>query len=309
MNYNCSNLHKDWATTGINRATIDKKVDTGSLISLIKSVLFAHDANTKFIYPKIGGIGTFSEILAAKIENHGGRILLDAQIDRLETNEQKITTVITNEGEQIPVEHVFWSGSLMSLRSIGKAPEMVPRLHYMSSIFFNYLTSENIKQGFQWCYFGDKDATVDRISVPRNFNSALIPQGKEGLCVEVSCQENSHEWKDPARFDCVLETFLLKSDLISSLNQIDEYHVEHVHDTYPMYVLNYPRKLKTIFDWVNTTWSNMTLIGRTGRFWYNNMDNSIAAALKTSKMFIRDFQKGDLQHGDTYSAEDRYLEK
>jgi len=309
MDYECSNLHRDWATTGINRATIDKKVDTDSLTSLIKSVLFAGEAGTKFIYPRSGGIGTFSEILASKIENCSGRILLSTQIAKFVSNDHTINTIVTDVGEEIPVEHVFWSGSLMSLRSLGNAPELVPRLHYMSSIFFNYLTTAQIEQGFQWCYFGDKGSEIDRVSVPRNFNPQLVPQGKEGLCVEVSCNEDSITWKDPARLDCMLETFLLRTNLLNSLDQVEDYHVEHVHETYPLYVLNYPRKLKTIFDWVNAMWSNITLIGRTGRFWYNNMDNSIAASLKIAELFINDCQKGALQHGDAYSVEDRYLAK
>ena len=195
----------------------------------------------------------------------------------------------------------------MSLHALGDAPQLVPELHYMSSILYNYLITSRIQNNLQWCYFGDKGLKVDRVSVPRNFNPSLVPEGKEGLCVEVSCNEESLSWKEPARLDCVLEKFLLHTKLLKSLDHVQDYHIEHIRQTYPMYVLNYPRKLKTNFDWVNSKWENMTLIGRTGRFWYNNMDNSVAAALETAKLFLNDWQKGTLRHGDTYSVEDRYL--
>ncbi len=197
MDYTCSNLHRDWASAGISRATIDKKIDSSSLISLLKSILFSGEVHTKFIYPKSGGIGTFSDILAAKIKNCDGRILLSTQITKFVTSNKKINLIVTDKGEEIPVEHVFWSGSLMSLRSLGNATELVPRLHYMSTVIFNYLTTSQSKQDFQWCYFGGKGLKIDRVSVPRNFNQQLVPQGKEGLCVEVSCNEESITWKDP----------------------------------------------------------------------------------------------------------------
>jgi len=307
LDYTCPNLHRDWASTGINRATIDKKIDTGSLISLLKSVLFSGKVETKFIYPRSGGIGIFSDILAEKIKDRGGRILLSTQITKFVEGNKRINLIVTDKGEEIPVEHVFWSGSLTSLRSLGNATESVPMLHYMSTVIFNYLTTSRIEQNFQWCYFGGKGLKIDRVSVPRNFNHRLVAQGKEGLCVEVSCNEESITWKDPARLDCVVETFLLRAKLLRSLDQVENYHIERIHETYPLYVLNYPRKLKANFDWVNTKWQNMTLCGRTGRFWYNNMDNSIDAALKTAGLFVDDYQRGSLRHGDSYSVEDRYL--
>ncbi|MCX5908446.1 MAG: hypothetical protein NTY64_14995 [Deltaproteobacteria bacterium] len=307
LEYKCSNLHRDWATAGINRATIDKKLDTGSLAALVRSVLFSIPVKTKFIYPQSGGIGVFSEKLASGIRNHGATIFLSTQVSEFVTEDRNIRAIKTNTGKEIPVGHVFWSGSLTSLRSLDHSGAGVPRLHYMSSVFYNYFIGRQINNGFQWCYFGDPGIEIDRISVPRNFNPALVPPGKEGLCIEVCCTEESSTWKDPARLDSVLETFLVRARLLSSLDHIEGYHVERVRETYPLYVLNYPRKLKSYFEWVNTTWHNLTLVGRTGRFWYNNMDNSIAASLDTAERFLAGYRKGVLPHGDAYSVEDRYL--
>ncbi|MCP4639003.1 MAG: NAD(P)-binding protein [bacterium] len=307
LNYTCENLHKDWATTGISRATIDNKLDTSSLFGVAKSVLMGAGDDPKFIYPESGGIGVFPDKLAARIVSRGGRILLSSQVDRFEREKGAATSVITDSGEVIPVDHVFWSGSLESLRDVGNAPDSVPRVHYMSTILFNYVTTHPIDQGFQWCYFGDGDMEVDRICVPRNFNPKLAPAGKEGLCIEICSSETCDAWKDPTRLDCVVETFLLKARLLEGLDSVEDYHIERIHDTYPLYVLNYPRKLRALFDWIHGTWRNMTLVGRTGRFWYNNMDHSIAASLATADRFLEDYEKGVLRAGDVYSAEDRYL--
>lgn len=312
LEYTCANLHRDWATTGINRATIDKKVNTSSLIALAKSILLTKPVETSFIYPGSGGIGVFSHKLADEIRAGGGRFLLEDEVARFTVKHgaggaPEITSVITEKGEEIPADYVFWSGSLRSLREVGKAPESVPRLHYLSTIIYNYMTTFQITQGFQWCYFGEGKMEVARICVPRNFNPACVPKGKEGICIEVSCLEGSQTWREPSRLDCRIETFLLRAGLLDSLGSVDDYHVERIRETYPLYVLNYPRKLSAVFDWVYGSWRNMTLIGRTGRFWYNNMDHSIAASLRAAERFIDDYKAGSLKPGSAYSVEDRYL--
>jgi protoporphyrinogen oxidase len=307
LNYTCANLHKDWASAGINRATIDKQVKTSSLMDLVKSVLFSKNPDTKFIYPRTGGIGIFPEKLASEVKNQDGRVILSSQISEFITKGRKISSVVTDSGEEIKADFVFWSGSLGSLCKTGKAPGSVPRMSYISTIVFNYLVSGRIEQDFQWCYFGDGKMEMNRATIPRNFNPNLVPPGKDSMCIEMVSSENSEVWNDPSRLDCVIETFLLRTGLLKSLDCVDEYHVEGIRETYPMYTLNYHRKLRGMFRWVSETWDNLTLLGRTGRFWYNNMDHSIAASLKVAELFVEDYRKGVLRDGDAYSIEDRLL--
>lgn len=307
LEYTCSNLHRDWASAGINRATIDKQVKTNSLGALIQSVLFSKNPDTKFLYPKSGGNGAFCDILADKIRRQGGRILLETCPAGFETENGRIRGVTADNGDRIPADYVFWSGSLRDLHAIGRAPQNLARLHYISTVLFNYLVSGHIKQGFQWCYFGDADMEVDRISVPRNFNPDTVPPGKEGLCIEMTCTEDSAVWNDPSRVDCVVETFLLHARLIDSLDSVEDVHIEHVPQTYPLYALNYPRKLRNTFDWIESSWSNLLPIGRTGRFWYNNMDHSIQASLRIADRFVDDLRQGSLRPSREYAAEDRSL--
>ena len=148
---------------------------------------------------------------------------------------------------------------------------------------------------------------VDRISAPRHFSAANVPPGKEGLCLEVACTEHSTVWEDPSRFDCILETFLLKARLLDSLDHVEDVYVERIRRTYPLYALNYPRKLAGVFRWVHETWPNLALIGRTGRFWYNNMDHSIAASLQVADRYLAGLGEGRLERGEDLAAEDRRL--
>lgn len=308
VDYTCQNMHRDWAITGINRATIDKKVNTTSLSGLIKSVITTNQNSTRFIYPKTGGINLFSIKLAERIKRMGGEILTLTTVKKLTRgNGGQIKSIITDKNEEIRSDHIFWSGTLNSLRDIGQAPETLPKLHYMSSIFFNYLSDNQVDHNFQWCYFGGKEAIFDRVSMPRFFNPICAPRGKEALCVEICCLKGSRLWENPTREDCNIETFLNRVGLLKNFDDVIQLNIEKVQETYPLYTLNYPRKLKLNFKWVNESMPNLTLIGRTGRFWYNNMDHSIAAALEVARRFIEDYENGDIGSGDIYSVENRYL--
>ncbi|MFH1791332.1 MAG: FAD-dependent oxidoreductase, partial [Candidatus Omnitrophota bacterium] len=51
-----------------------------------------------------------------------------------------------------------------------------------------------------------------------------------------------------------------------------------IRDAYPVYTLDYARKLDIVMEDLSRI-KNLTLAGRTGLFWYNNMDDSIRNGL------------------------------
>lgn len=309
LRHTCENLHRDWASAGINRATIDKQIQTHSLVALIKSVLFPQNSHTKFLYPKTGGIGAFSGKLAENILQRDGRILLSTEVSQFITNKRTIRGVVTDRGEEILADYVFWSGSLSALHRIGSFPDSVPKMPYISTVLLNCLVSEQADHDFQWCYVSDENIEANRISIPRNFNPGTVPCGKDAFCVEMACTEDSQIWNEPSRFDSIIETSLLRMNLIKSLDAVEDIHIEKVRQTYPLYTLNYLRKLQANVNRVEEQWENLVLLGRTGRFWYNNMDHSIAASLRIAEQFITDHQKGHFQKSHAYSVEDRYFEE
>jgi hypothetical protein len=63
-------------------------------------------------------------------------------------------------------------------------------------------------------------------------------------------------------------------------------HIERVPSTYPIYKLNYLDELTRTLRAV-AQWSNLLLAGRTGRFWYNNMDHSIGQGLTMADRILR----------------------
>src|SRR3970040_1783142 len=71
----CEDVHVDWATTGINRAVIDKRVKSDSLFDLVRNVLIPRPVVTEFIYPSHGGVGTLWGQAASAALWLGGRVV------------------------------------------------------------------------------------------------------------------------------------------------------------------------------------------------------------------------------------------
>jgi len=70
---------------------------------------------------------------------------------------------------------------------------------------------------------------------------------------------------------------LLRVQAIRDQAQILSMKIERVRDAYPVYHVDYPQRLDQAFEDLKA-FPNLHLLGRTGRFWYNNMDHSIENA-------------------------------
>lgn len=270
----CSETAREWAMAGIDRATIDSSVGVDSLFSLAGSMLRRRDP-LKFIYPRSGGISVFVDSLVAGIRNRGGEVLLDSEVLGLEMKSGLVTSVRTAT-RSFPCTQVVWTGPLQALAaSLGCAP---PSLEYLSLLLFNYrLTSECVVP-YQWCYFGEGDIPFNRISFPTMFNRRLAPRGCSGISVEVTCRVGDQLWSDHLSREDAIRKTLLRYGLIPSPEAVAGVVVEKVADAYPVYRTGFQEKVERFIRTLPA--ANLITAGRTGGFWYNNMDNSISEALQ-----------------------------
>ena len=118
----CEDVHVDWATTGINRAVIDKRVKSESLFDLVRNVLLPRPVVTKFLYPSYRGFGTFCEKLAEQIPQMGGEIRLGHTITAIHTKDGKVEEVELTDGAKLRPKYLIWSGNLIALaRLLGRS--------------------------------------------------------------------------------------------------------------------------------------------------------------------------------------------
>lgn len=270
----CREISEHWALTGIDRAVIDSSIKVNNLSSLAKS-FFNPQPPLQFIYPKSGGIGVFSEKLQQKIGEFGGRVVLDSEVAAISKNGCSVEKV-TAGGIKYDCDTLVWTAPISELTELlGTA---APGLSFLSLVIYNFMTVSEIKPTYQWCYFGAEDVPFNRISYPTLFNPSLAPVGEVGICVEVTCRSGEAVWHKPESMTEQIVDSMILNGVIRSKEEICGCHIERVGGAYPIYTLDYADKLSAAVSQVNC-FKGVELLGRTGRFWYNNMDHSIEDAL------------------------------
>ena len=106
-----------------------------------------------------------------------------------------------------------------------------------------------------------------------------------GICVEVPCLEDETFWQNPEVLIEAIKRDLLQTRQITGLRDIHAVHIEKVADSYPIYGLGYQNKLFDLRKRLNR-FENLILLGRSGTFWYNNMDHSIKTAMEAAREII-----------------------
>ena len=280
----CEDVHVDWAKTGINRAVIDKRVKSDTLFDLVRSVLLPKPVDTKFLYPSYGGFGTFCQKLAGQVRERGGEILLENTVRAIETDGGKVVSVELADGRRLRPRHLVWSGNLKALaRLLGLEP---PPLRYLSTVLYNMEIDGDVLQREQWIYYGGQDTVLSRVSITNEMADYMAPQGKSGLCVEVTGFEGKGHWDNPEALIPEIQSDLVRLKLVGSASDFAAVHVEKVRDTYPIYDLDYKSSFAKAAGMVKP-FENLKLLGRTGAYWYNNSDHSMKMALNMARHLLK----------------------
>ena len=279
--YSPSELHRDWARAGVNRAVIDKRAQADNLWSLLKTTMMPKPVETMFLYPP-HGVGRFSDKLAESIRGGGGRVILGQDVTGIETTGRRITAIEAGS-ERIACDNVVWTAPLTTLNSYLGLTDV--DLEYLSTVFYNFEIGKPPRLDYQWTYFGG-DEIFSRVTAPEAFLKSTVPPGKSGLCVEVTCRQGDGRWQHPDRLTEQIVTDLVRTEMIGAASDIERLHVEPVSFTYPIYKLNYMQELTRNLREL-ARYSNLLLSGRCGRFWYNNMDHSIGQGLTMADKILR----------------------
>ncbi|MBN2586227.1 MAG: FAD-dependent oxidoreductase [Candidatus Fermentibacteraceae bacterium] len=272
-------LHLDWAEAGVNRAVIDKNVKADDLMSLLKGLLIPKPVSTRFYYTSTGGIQTFCDRQAKRITKSGGALICGCTVTGLEMKLGRVTGVRTRGMGTFESDQVYWSAPVSLL-----FPDAGFR--FMDTLVCNIALSREQQNDYQWCYFGQKEILFSRLTVPRNFRKDTVPEGCDSLIAEITIDSKEMRSRPES----------LKNRLFSDLASVDALRLEDVifadwkviPETYPLYDLEYRDRL----DGLGVP-SGLTLLGRCGSFWYNNMDHSIgqALAMAEGREFEKDFWK------------------
>ncbi len=285
-----SRIHSDWAKVGINRAIIDDKAQMQNLFQLLRSTLA--QANKKpqdFLYPRDGMQVTWERVGEA-LRARGARVVTGVAAE-LEGDGRRVEAVRAGELRVERPAMVVWTAPItVATEQLGLGR---PRLDYLAMLVFNVMVAEDCPRDYQWCYYGARDLLINRVSIPRFFSTATAPPGTTGYCCEVTCMEGDRRWLHGERLTDWIVDDLVRVGLVRSRANVLDVRVERVPETYPIYRVDYPAELDRARSALAGV-ENLRLAGRTGLFWYNNMDHSIENALQLVKRLLREAGRTEL---------------
>lgn len=127
-------------------------------------------------------------------------------------------------------------------------------------------------------YFSESKFPFKRIVEFSNLSEKMAPAGKASLCVEITCFNDDEILRkdDAFIYDRMLTS--LEQEGVLQKSEIVTYKILRIPNAYPVYDLSYYRNLETIFNYLST-FKSIVSIGRQGLFSYNTMNNSIRSGL------------------------------
>jgi protoporphyrinogen oxidase len=273
----CEKLHSNWIKVSLEKTIINKNIKMDSLVDLFKMPYKSIRARTRFLYPT-GGCGKFTQNLGRMISDKGGIIIRNTGDIFIGSENDRITSLRYAGADKATAGfgHIIYTAPITQI--IKQLNLGTVDLEYLNSIIYNIEINKPLARPEQWIYFGDSDLIFVRVSFPKNFHKDNVPPGKDSLCVEVTCRGDSVLWNNPGFIRQRLAGDLAKAKLCRR-EDIGEVHIEKIANTYPIYKLNYLEELKAAQNKLSK-FCNLTFLGRSGTFWYNNMDESIESALK-----------------------------
>jgi protoporphyrinogen oxidase len=329
----CSKIPADWGAQRIKELSISR-----ALFHAVKSIFSSEKSinqkNTdtslieQFMYPKLGP-GQLWELVAQKIQEKGGTIILQAEVQQINIVDGSITHLSYSAKEKNTVVDI--SGdyflSTMPIKDLviamgEKVPTNIRRisdgLQYRDFITVGLLLNKlriknegNLENEHHlikdnWIYIQEPEVKIGRLQIFNNWSPYMVAdKSKVWLGLEYFCNEGDDLWNmTDEEFKQFAIDELHSIDIIDKSDVIDS-TILKVPKTYPAYFGTY-NEFDIVKNYINKI-ENLFLIGRNGMHKYNNQDHSMLTAITAVDNIINGIKTKDNIWG--INTEEEYHEK
>jgi len=306
-------IPSDWGIQRIKGLSIVKLLQQATKKIFNKNQKSMKDVETslieKFYYPKYGP-GHFWQLVAKKIENMGGQILLNKKVTKIITQDNKVKFVVDEEKKEYVADYYFSSMPVRDLiNSLDYKSENVREvadgLGYRSFITVGLLVKNleienNIKiKSYknrvpdQWIYIQEREVKLGRLQIFNNWSPYLVNdyENTVWLGLEYFCDENDSMWNMPEEEFIKFASKELEQIGIIKMSSVLDSCLVKVPKAYPGYFGTY-KKFDVIKNFIDK-YENLFLIGRNGMHKYNNMDHSMLTAITAVDNIIKGIKTKD----------------
>lgn len=294
--FKCHEIAKDWGAQRVKGLSVSKAMAHAvkQILRRKKPVDIGQKGTEtslieKFLYPKLGP-GQMWERVAEKVQEMGGRILVEHNVVRLDGSPQGLNTVwVKNEkGETVefkadlvfstmPVKDLFEAFSFETDEQVRNIATALP---YRDFITVGLLCTK-LKPGTlqdNWIYIQERDVNIGRLQIFNNWSPYLVADADTTwLGLEYFCNEGDALWSlSDEDFKAMAVKEMEKIGLLDAEDVLDSTLIR-MPKTYPAYTGSYS-EFQRVIDYVNNM-KNLYLIGRNGMHKYNNSDHSMLTAM------------------------------
>ncbi len=283
----CTEIRAEWAAQRIKGLSLAQAILSAASLNRRSNTI--RTLIDEFRYPRLGP-GQMWERCAERIEEMGGRVLMEHYVDRVQVDDGEARSVRarTPEGPVVvEADHVISSMPLralaQSLRPEGPAPlqEAAAGLRYRDFIVVALILEGEDLFPDNWIYVHTPGVRVGRIQNFNNWSAALVPEpGMTCLGMEYFCFEGDGLWT--AEDDELLDLARRELDEIGVAGSaaVTDGAVVRMPKAYPIYDTPYRDHVDAIRS-VRGPIPNLHTVGRNGMHKYNNADHSMLTSMMT----------------------------
>ena len=276
----CKLIGKDWAA---------QRIKGLSLSTAIKFAIFPNSKKRPktlidvFYYPRLGA-GMLWEKFEEHLNANSVPVVKNSFVTHVQEMEDKqvLTYLEKNQEKIISADHILFSNPLLDFIKFYKTtvPEKVisaaKNLEYRNHISVHITVDKKLFDD-NWIYIHSPTLKMARIADFTNFSTEMSKEGEYPLTLEYFCFEEDKIWSQD---NSEIIAFGLK-ELKSIFNE--EFSVIHSDvsrnpKAYPVIKTGYEKDINIIKNWLATK-ENLTAIGRSGMFKYNNQDHAMATGI------------------------------
>jgi protoporphyrinogen oxidase len=283
----CKNIGKDWA---------DQRIKGLSLSTAIKFALFPNSNKRPktlvdlFYYPKLGAGMLWEKfedyLIGKKIEiKKNSKVIGVEKID----DHFNIEVLSSETKEIINAKHIMFSNPLLQFIKFYK--ENVPKKVLLATEKLSYrnhisvhLTIDQKLFDDNWIYIHSPELKMARIADFTNFSKSMSVDGHFPLTLEYFCFEDDTIWNDSKEKIIEFGISEIKNIFGDNFNVIHS-EVTRNANAYPVIKTGYEDNINVIRNWLRNI-DNMTAIGRSGMFKYNNQDHAMATGLYAVRNYM-----------------------
>jgi protoporphyrinogen oxidase len=281
----CKKIGSDWAA---------QRIKGLSLSTAIKFALFPNSKKRpktlidKFYYPRLGA-GMLWEKFEKIITDKNVKVSKEKTVTSVESSNDCFIVKYTDKKGNIfseKTQNIFFSNPLLEFIDIfdSEVPKQVlnsaNKLNYRNHISVHVTVDKKLFDD-NWIYIHSPDVKMARIADFTNFSTHMSKNGTCSITIEYFCFEHEELWNQSNDYLIDFAISELRSIFKEEFNIIHK-AVSRSSKAYPVIETGYQDHINVIKEWLSNL-SNVTAIGRSGMFKYNNQDHAMATGLYAAR--------------------------